>query len=289
MPKLIVELKQHTPIYHFQYGDSGVTIRSTELKSALDRFLLTHDTDAVKRFMIKSHEDNKQPIKALDYRLKIQAPSTSNPSLRPEGWRNIGSFPPSEKNDKELVYCNDFISITFLTAHNTLLDCIKKWIGPFMASHNFGYQKLKGFGSYSVAKIGGDNYETSITADMRKALGNEPLYEISAEMRSNIGWDNALAKAAAVRSSLRALFYKTNQRKESPFLFKPVFEDNMWRVYVIKRDWNNTDIAGATLDCKNAAYKGRKVASQEDYNIIVGKLLNTWKENGMIKEVKSCE
>ena len=33
-------LKQHTPLIHFQHNLPGATLRSTELKSALDKFLI---------------------------------------------------------------------------------------------------------------------------------------------------------------------------------------------------------------------------------------------------------
>lgn len=39
--KLIVHLKQHTPIIHFQHAQPGATLRATEVKAKLDRFIFT--------------------------------------------------------------------------------------------------------------------------------------------------------------------------------------------------------------------------------------------------------
>lgn len=39
--KLSIELKQHTPLIHFQHAQTGATLRATELKPMLDRFILT--------------------------------------------------------------------------------------------------------------------------------------------------------------------------------------------------------------------------------------------------------
>lgn len=40
MYKLPIKLKQHTPIIHFQHKQVGATLRATEVKPKLDRFLL---------------------------------------------------------------------------------------------------------------------------------------------------------------------------------------------------------------------------------------------------------
>jgi len=37
--KLTFKLKQHTPIIHFQHDQHGTTLRATEIKPKLDRFL----------------------------------------------------------------------------------------------------------------------------------------------------------------------------------------------------------------------------------------------------------
>ena len=38
--KLTFKLKQHTPIIHFQHDQHGATLRATEVKPKLDRFLI---------------------------------------------------------------------------------------------------------------------------------------------------------------------------------------------------------------------------------------------------------
>ncbi|GAB6279303.1 MAG: hypothetical protein STSR0006_13090 [Lentimicrobium sp.] len=41
MHKIVVTLKQHTPLIHFQHDQEGATLRATEVKPKLDRFILT--------------------------------------------------------------------------------------------------------------------------------------------------------------------------------------------------------------------------------------------------------
>ena len=48
--KLKFTLKQHTPIIHFQHNQHGATLRASELKPKLDKFLM-----------------KKRTIKSIDY------------------------------------------------------------------------------------------------------------------------------------------------------------------------------------------------------------------------------
>lgn len=83
MFKLNFTLKQHTPLIHFQHDQEGATIRATELKPKLDRFL-------IKEFKLtEKNEENKESPKnefktffinngiqslALDYKIRITPP-----------------------------------------------------------------------------------------------------------------------------------------------------------------------------------------------------------------------
>ncbi len=83
MKSLNFILKQHTPIIHFQHLQGGATLRSTEVKSKLDRFLIKEyelveeviiDGKAKKIPKEKSKNlfinDGKQHL-ALDYKIVI--------------------------------------------------------------------------------------------------------------------------------------------------------------------------------------------------------------------------
>ncbi len=41
MEKLVIKLKQHTPLIHFQHDQEGATLRASEVKPKLDRFILS--------------------------------------------------------------------------------------------------------------------------------------------------------------------------------------------------------------------------------------------------------
>ncbi len=85
MYKLQFTLKQHTPLIHFQHDQAGATLRATEVKPKLDRFIIEKLTrlkgdEAVKAF--KANAEWKKWLigngehPALDYKMRI---TNSNP------------------------------------------------------------------------------------------------------------------------------------------------------------------------------------------------------------------
>jgi len=72
MFSLTFTLRQHTPIIHFQHEQEGATLRATEVKPKLDRFIIEKmgGTDIAKQL----HPDwFKSDKPALDYKLTIRA------------------------------------------------------------------------------------------------------------------------------------------------------------------------------------------------------------------------
>lgn len=54
MEPLRIKLKQHTPIIHFQHSQDGATLRASEVKPKLDRFILTKLGEAKKEYSTKA-------------------------------------------------------------------------------------------------------------------------------------------------------------------------------------------------------------------------------------------
>lgn len=84
MYKLEFTLRQHTPLIHFQHDQEGATLRATEVKPKLDRFIcktvFNDDFDKVKTYLvgyIESRKDEfkekfeKQNFRTLNYKLFI--------------------------------------------------------------------------------------------------------------------------------------------------------------------------------------------------------------------------
>ncbi|MDZ4679328.1 MAG: hypothetical protein SGI94_02725, partial [Saprospiraceae bacterium] len=72
--QLTIPLKQHTPLIHFQHEQAGATLRATEVKPKLDKYLIEHafDSDASKyaRFLVGGKNAEH---KALDYKLSVKS------------------------------------------------------------------------------------------------------------------------------------------------------------------------------------------------------------------------
>lgn len=76
MHKLEIKLKQHTPLIHFQHNQEGATLRASEVKPKLDRFILTRlgkgDYKAgVEQAKAKGWLVGKGEHPALDYKMRI--------------------------------------------------------------------------------------------------------------------------------------------------------------------------------------------------------------------------
>ena len=68
MAKLTVKLKQHTPLIHFQHDQDGATLRATELKPKLDKFLIEKKVfgEDCEKYLLSGQG------KAFDYKVKIK-------------------------------------------------------------------------------------------------------------------------------------------------------------------------------------------------------------------------
>lgn len=84
MNTLTIKLKQHTPLIHFQHDQDGATLRASEVKPKLDKFILTRLGNGDYQTGINTAKDNRWLIgkgehPALDYKLRVEA-------LNPEKW-----------------------------------------------------------------------------------------------------------------------------------------------------------------------------------------------------------
>ena len=65
--KMIVELKQQTPILHFQPDESGATLRASEVKPKLDRFLINQSDEAIPQDWFLKKSDNTTLVSKIDF------------------------------------------------------------------------------------------------------------------------------------------------------------------------------------------------------------------------------
>lgn len=150
MHKLTFTLKQHTPIIHFQHYQEGATLRATEVKPKLDKYILEVSGSKIRPEMILKNENSE----ALDYKLKFKHVATEGFKLD----NNFGSFfgamgTENLKNPKFLNIATHEIIAEILCYNQSLKDIIKENLNHFFALHNFGTRQSKGFGSFIITKI----------------------------------------------------------------------------------------------------------------------------------------
>jgi len=148
--KFEVTLKQHTPIIHFQSDQSGATLRATELKPKLDRFLL----EQVEGIPFK---ENANGHRSLDYKVKIEAkPEMSDTeTINPRNGRTIPNplfFGNMGDGKKKRFSMASTLKIEFFSFNSEVLKAIKYNFEAFLANTNFGTRQSKGFGSFYFKK-----------------------------------------------------------------------------------------------------------------------------------------
>lgn len=199
MKQLTVKLKQHTPLIHFQHYQEGATLRASEVKPRLDRYILEiigKDNDpnkdnnspnkdyynigyriAEKKGWLIGANPLKKEQFALNYKMRIDSEKyrdlTLNVSQNKKFKYETENFPMllsnmGGKNDKQdlvnfSMYDNISIKFQFFSNTNNLqeiYDIIKDNVELFFLTRNFGQRVSKGFGSFTVESIEEDSGNT---------------------------------------------------------------------------------------------------------------------------------
>jgi hypothetical protein len=189
MSTVNITLYQHTPLIHFQAKQEGATLRASDVKPRLDRFIITRmgwkasgltdpETDRAKlhgyteaklygkgwNYLKKHHpnwlaksDDPKQC--SLNYRMKIIAGPTKSPhSKQANKYANYFADTGNEKKPGAPVRKVTFHEVVLLQL-TVPDDALRKHLqaeegsllARFFYATNFGTRASKGFGSFSPA------------------------------------------------------------------------------------------------------------------------------------------
>lgn len=154
MPKLKIELEQHTPLIHFQADQKGATLRATELKPKLDKYIYNNyqNKEELKNYTIR--ETN-----ALNYKLKISdidvtfedIENSENNNSYYCFFGNLKSENDKDKPLKKFVHSNS-LELEFFSYNENLIKIIAVMLPAFLRENNFGVRQSKGFGSFYINK-----------------------------------------------------------------------------------------------------------------------------------------
>lgn len=170
--KLTYQLKQETPMIHFQHNDRGATLRGSELKPKLDRFLYRKYSDKIK----KEWKTKPDEHDALNYKVKISATgkvqksSDIDNALKNIRTKTINAMyfgnmirskDPDEIKEKykETVFYEDPIELEIICSVPELRKLIDESINEFFMVTNFGTRQSKGFGGFTVLSSNGEEPE----------------------------------------------------------------------------------------------------------------------------------
>lgn len=167
-------LTQHTPLLHFQAGQLGATLRASEVKPQLDRFLhnfiekmklkvpeswyIIRKSDHVHSFSYKmsilsdkSEDAHKERhyIKDLYFAKNDEIKALLFKSTRTDGREFYGVHLMLVCFCEETCSLED-VNIPGLPRNVTLLDLIDFVLPSFFALHCFGTRATKGFGSFTL-------------------------------------------------------------------------------------------------------------------------------------------
>lgn len=210
--RLTFQLTQHTPIIHFQSGYEGATLRASEVKPKLDRYLLRE----LKKEKLDADWFISQEKGALDYKLRFTLPEgepvqtylplnqvserkemdlrrdlrrkeelreveilPSTPYFANEEWLN------KREGQPRLAIQAGRVRGEIYTKHPKLREAIETHLEAFFLLHNFGARQTKGFGSFTLARIGTTSLGSSRKEIAKKMYHNQVLdcLESKADLR----------------------------------------------------------------------------------------------------------
>lgn len=240
MKTLKVTLKQHTPLIHFQHEQDGATLRASEVKPKLDRYIIERigkgSYDEVKKRVKEEHKDwfiRKQGCYALDYKMSISAENLSTSKI--EGYFGYNQkekpFPApmffgnmERKMEKRASFHKKFfvksnnLTLKIVCFKDEILDTILDYLYLFFMHTNFGTRQSKGYGSFSWDK---EDWKTI----MKKNGKNETKIPSPGSLHFTIKGDEYKLFQEmewfykAIRSGINDCIYR-NQRMESIFYMK---------------------------------------------------------------------
>lgn len=195
--KLKFSLKQITPMIHFQ-NENGATIRATELKPKLDRFILLwmvyennkvkcneqkidSETEILKRIVKEKDYDNwiiDEKHIALNYKMRIKAICKdeninllNHSNKRQKYLGNADYILDNRNKDEEDKYVSTFskkILVEIICFDELLADKIIELLPILIDLTAFGLQQSKGYGNFRVNKIFKENKKQQYKPDIER-------------------------------------------------------------------------------------------------------------------------
>lgn len=250
MNKLTIKLRQHTPLIHFQHDQAGATLRATEVKPKLDRFILTQLGEGIYDKGVEKAKKNKWLIDettALDYKLRFfisEEPLISEINNIKLYFGNLAKS-MNDPEYKKLSFLNNPFKMDIFTLQSSFL----KWfdenvnVSSFFDRNNFGSRQSKGFGSFYVDKSD-EKYKNPVST-----------YSFTIDVVKQNNWSKLFDTIDLFYKSLRS---GINLKGNKPFYFKSLLflyfksKDIQWDKKSIKERFFNSQLKQQITDHNNS-------------------------------------
>ena len=229
--KIEVQLTQYTPLLHFQGQQEGACLRASEVKPALDHFItawLKKENKSALQEWIQSEvnghtayryrmtftaigepeggykcnkgtyaTDNQGKPKVNVDRNNCEIHNLFFAAMGPEAFDITPETPAGDTVESRIkgVFYPEGMTMTILVPgdqENKLSALLKKLIPPFFALHCFGNRSNKGFGSFGVTKMDGDNVPDMDLTDLIQYTPIDALYFAKYGSAANLSYTNYL-------------------------------------------------------------------------------------------------
>lgn len=169
----VYTLIAQTPMIHFQHDQSGATLRATEVKPKLDKYLYKHISEYAKKFDLASKKISEN-ADALNYKLQLGR-SGEYRTYDLDGKQFAIYYGNQGKREWEKIKAvMGNVTMTVTCFDTELLEYIDSVIEKFFIVTNFGTMQNKGFGSFTVKEKRTDI--RMIPVILKKEYGAEACY-----------------------------------------------------------------------------------------------------------------
>lgn len=316
MKTLKVTLKQHTPLIHFQHDQYGATLRASEVKPKLDKFILERLGNGDYDYGVLLAKDNQWLVgdgshPALNYKMritvgqevdgmKLQVIARTDHQFTTEVFplllANMGGR--SSRNDLVNLTMYQLNNLQLTTASLSLYEKLKEEIPYFFAVTNFGQRSNLGYGSYTVRII--DSQKINTLSDNPYYIPEGTLYmDFELEDITSLECQRSLFKVIeAFWSGLKKFFIRDSsddgrlirqyleqridgikvQRIPSPLIFKPIsYLNKSGDVRIAVYVLFNRELLSIFSDVKVVTYANHLI--DEYLNSIIHPKFDNWRVN----------
>lgn len=201
---LEMKLTAQTPMIHFQADENGATVRATELKPKLDRYLLKTDPN-LKEKHPEFFTDEKKG--ALKYKVQIFCEKPGKVIPLDEYSIYFGNM--GRKKEERIHGLISDPTLVIICLHKGLRDLIEDNIVDFFLSTNFGTMQNKGFGSFLPEEL-----------QWEKELKEEGKKRVAAALKRRVG--SAHCYVDAFDGGITMNKRGDGQEKTLPYVYKRI-------------------------------------------------------------------